>query len=387
MIKCDIPGTIQAIGTNTPSDRIPKRHIANYVGNMFKIVIEPNPGVEPAGPLPIFKTQRPCYLVDTRSLLGSASVVKKPLIMDSCPAPSASAPANMHERRLSGMTNAPHVPLDTPYGGSAPLAFGLVQQGAIAAPTCEALANFPPLVHKCLNGCRFEQGVRGNVSFEGKYYFQDGVGETCKLVNSEAYLTTGTLVEWTALGIDNHPFHMHVNPYQLVDADFSFYEGMGGEQGFSNVTGQMFRVGDFGDSMMVPVKHATLHQQMDTFATRMVVHCHLLLHEDFGMIGAYEIQGQEGAVFEEAKTLDPTCYRSASERIGCVGCSYTHKDELSAGAIVGIILGVIVLTFIVCYYFFCMKGMTKARAPGRAASRKADGLQVVGVHEVSSTAP
>merc|ERR1712216_140740 len=72
-----------------------------------------------------------------------------------------------------------------------------------------------------------------NVTYNGKAYFQDQVGKPCHTVEPGA-LKTGTLVEWKAMGIQNHPFHFHVNPYQVADADYSH---VGDEADFAKATG------------------------------------------------------------------------------------------------------------------------------------------------------
>mmetsp|Transcript_109165 Transcript_109165/g.308630 ORF Transcript_109165/g.308630 Transcript_109165/m.308630 type:complete len:121 (+) Transcript_109165:2-364(+) len=43
----------------------------------------------------------------------------------------------------------------------------------------------------------------------------------------------------------------------------------------------------------------------------MVVHCHILQHEDEGMMGFFAIGGAEGTIYPQAETLDPSCYRAA----------------------------------------------------------------------------
>jgi hypothetical protein len=45
----------------------------------------------------------------------------------------------------------------------------------------------------------------------------------------------------------------------------------------------------------------------DKFTGESVVHCHILLHEDLGMMGAMHIHGEEGTVWPDAKKYEPTC--------------------------------------------------------------------------------
>jgi len=50
--------------------------------------------------------------------------------------------------------------------------------------------------------------------------------------------------------------------------------------------------------------------QIDNYTGRMVVHCHLLSHEDEGMMAFINLTGTAGSIYQEAEQLDPTCYRS-----------------------------------------------------------------------------
>ena len=45
----------------------------------------------------------------------------------------------------------------------------------------------------------------------------------------------------------------------------------------------------------------TFRFQSDQFTGHMVQHCHLLFHEDFGMMTQYDITGKEGAIWEYAR--------------------------------------------------------------------------------------
>jgi hypothetical protein len=39
----------------------------------------------------------------------------------------------------------------------------------------------------------------------------------------------------------------------------------------------------------------------------MVFHCHFLHHEDIGMMGQYNLIGEEGTLWPGARIVDPTC--------------------------------------------------------------------------------
>ena len=53
--------------------------------------------------------------------------------------------------------------------------------------------------------------------------------------------------------------------------------------------------------------NVTFRFQADQFTGHMVQHCHLLFHEDWGMMTQYDITGKEGATWDYAKVLDPQC--------------------------------------------------------------------------------
>ncbi|CAK0881602.1 unnamed protein product [Prorocentrum cordatum] len=115
-----------------------------------------------------------------------------------------------------------------------------------------------------------------------------------------ASFTTGSVYEIQATGVGGHPMHWHVNSFQI--------QSMGGAASLGN---GYFQAGDWHDTLYLEaLGGGTLVARMNTdrFTGKMVVHCHILSHEDSGMMGYISLTGTEGAVFEEAKTLDPTCY-------------------------------------------------------------------------------
>ena len=52
----------------------------------------------------------------------------------------------------------------------------------------------------------------------------------------------------------------------------------------------------------------TVRYVTDKFTGKYVTHCHKLEHEENGMSGFLRISGEEGAVWEAAQMVDPTCY-------------------------------------------------------------------------------
>jgi FtsP/CotA-like multicopper oxidase with cupredoxin domain len=119
-------------------------------------------------------------------------------------------------------------------------------------------------------------------------------------VDSSTYLETftpGSLVELAVSGIHMHPYHQHVNHFQItsITADDPIY----------------FQVGDWMDTISDASDSMTMRFYTDKFAGEMVVHCHLLSHEDKGMMGLWEISGSDGVEYDTS-LLDSTCYTETS---------------------------------------------------------------------------
>eukprot|EP00933_Yihiella_yeosuensis_P019515 TRINITY_DN15802_c0_g1_i1.p1 TRINITY_DN15802_c0_g1~~TRINITY_DN15802_c0_g1_i1.p1 ORF type:complete len:504 (-),score=55.98 TRINITY_DN15802_c0_g1_i1:299-1810(-) len=121
--------------------------------------------------------------------------------------------------------------------------------------------------------------------------------------------TVGTVIEFkVGNGIAYHPLHLHVNPYQIV-GDADCFEDC------------YFRKGDWQDTVQL---HSEMPEgtsfvarmQLDNFIGRMVVHCHILPHEDEGMMAWIDIQGEPGSEWAGAERIDSSCYRTYFEESG-----------------------------------------------------------------------
>ncbi len=134
----------------------------------------------------------------------------------------------------------------------------------------------------------------------------------------QATYRVGTVNELRLKHTHTHPTHMHINHFQLVDApDVSF--------------GGYIQQGDWFDSLALPWADGEdgMHQcfgeqverhlggcarvrfQANGFTGTQVIHCHILEHEDKGMMALTEIVGTEGTTFANASLIDPTCYADA----------------------------------------------------------------------------
>src|SRR5262249_42773891 len=94
----------------------------------------------------------------------------------------------------------------------------------------------------------------------------------------------GTAEQWIISATnDKHPFHIHVNPFTVVEKDES-----------GKVTSRwkdpVLINGDVADS------RTRVWTRFDDFAGRTVLHCHNLEHEDRGMMMAVRIVGKASKV-------------------------------------------------------------------------------------------
>ncbi len=90
----------------------------------------------------------------------------------------------------------------------------------------------------------------------------------------------GAVQEWTVgiagdsnVAAGNHPFHVHVNPFQVVDL---------GEGGLTELFG--VRVGEYRDTVPLwPSSTWTVRFTPADFTGRALIHCHMIPHVDLGM--------------------------------------------------------------------------------------------------------
>lgn len=98
-------------------------------------------------------------------------------------------------------------------------------------------------------------------------------------------VATGNAYEWSLDGGNGHPFHLHVNPYQITELSATDSTGW-------------FQVGDWHDVVYTgnhDVEVNTVRFSADRFTGDMVVHCHFLEHEDGGCMGFVTIDGTSDA--------------------------------------------------------------------------------------------
>eukprot|EP00485_Elphidium_margaritaceum_P002086 CAMPEP_0202701644 /NCGR_PEP_ID=MMETSP1385-20130828/14712_1 /ASSEMBLY_ACC=CAM_ASM_000861 /TAXON_ID=933848 /ORGANISM="Elphidium margaritaceum" /LENGTH=591 /DNA_ID=CAMNT_0049359107 /DNA_START=42 /DNA_END=1817 /DNA_ORIENTATION=- len=120
-------------------------------------------------------------------------------------------------------------------------------------------------------------------SYSGTYNTQT-IGMSAKTIKGQKWsspdnflfeVDAGSVNEWTINGAGAHPFHVHINHFQIIS------NGLTGPSGWS-------QVGDWIDSLNTG---ATVRFRADRFGGTVVLHCHILEHEDGGAMAVYKING------------------------------------------------------------------------------------------------
>ncbi|MCY0386540.1 multicopper oxidase domain-containing protein [Robbsia sp. Bb-Pol-6] len=141
------------------------------------------------------------------------------------------------------------------------------------------------------------------------------------VINGESYdpnridytATLGTVDEWrvSASAAGGHIFHIHINPFEVVDilngAGTSIYDTTGACTAAEIATGDtqycsLYHV--FRDTMFIKAGYtAVLHTKYEDYTGEFVMHCHILDHEDQGMMQNIRIVSSKTAMWR--KLVDP----------------------------------------------------------------------------------
>ena len=117
----------------------------------------------------------------------------------------------------------------------------------------------------------------------------------------------GEAVGFDLANVDIHPFHIHINPFQLTE------DQVDGNTWLKD----WFKSGDWHDTLFIPYRNNVtgtgagasqrVLMQTDYFTGPTVVHCHRLMHEDQGMMITINFTGSEGTRFAPAYGNPETC--------------------------------------------------------------------------------
>jgi len=193
-------------------------------------------------PIDPFTSQLAHSTIVFEGVLAKLAVVGQPVVM----APPSKLPAR--PPYLPDLTKA-SVPQENKFS----LAFET--QGANFVPG-------PPFPVMHING----------VSFSTKDTF------VTTLILGEVYEWQVGIAQDSNVGAGNHPFHVHVNPYQVV----------GIANGLSSLLG--IKVGEYRDT--IPMWQSglyTIRFVPDSFTGRALIHCHMIPHIDLGMAAVANI--------------------------------------------------------------------------------------------------
>jgi len=117
------------------------------------------------------------------------------------------------------------------------------------------------------NRRRLTMSMTGGFKIDGKQFDHDRVDQVVEL---------GALEEWTIVNdsVLMHPFHIHVNPFQLTHID-----------------GQPVDEPSYRDTVSIRPRggSVTFRTVFADFTGRSLFHCHIVPHSDLGMMGMFEI--------------------------------------------------------------------------------------------------
>ena len=85
----------------------------------------------------------------------------------------------------------------------------------------------------------------------------------------------GDVEQWRLINTDEdeHPFHIHVNDFQVITVNGKPYDAHG-----------------LQDMVLIPGHgEVVIRIPFEDFVGKSVYHCHIMFHEDHGMMGAFEI--------------------------------------------------------------------------------------------------
>lgn len=112
--------------------------------------------------------------------------------------------------------------------------------------------------------------IPGPVPANDRVYTPGRQPRTLRLNRASEWVLTGTGVR--------HPFHIHVNPFQM-------------ERREPNAAGQLDRKRVWKDTVLLPIwgERIALRSRQTVHTGKFVLHCHILSHEDQGMMEDVEI--------------------------------------------------------------------------------------------------
>lgn len=107
---------------------------------------------------------------------------------------------------------------------------------------------------------------------EPQYYID---GKMVNMDQVDQIMTLGDTEEWRLVNTSGepHPFHIHINPFQVI-----------------SVNGKPVDMHGYVDTMGIPAYgEVVMRTRFKDFDGKFVIHCHILFHEDHGMMQVVEV--------------------------------------------------------------------------------------------------
>eukprot|EP00751_Fragilariopsis_kerguelensis_P029014 CAMPEP_0170922326 /NCGR_PEP_ID=MMETSP0735-20130129/10390_1 /TAXON_ID=186038 /ORGANISM="Fragilariopsis kerguelensis, Strain L26-C5" /LENGTH=828 /DNA_ID=CAMNT_0011321731 /DNA_START=128 /DNA_END=2614 /DNA_ORIENTATION=- len=123
------------------------------------------------------------------------------------------------------------------------------------------------------HGCRCPTRLSGRNRINGKTYEPHAVLHTIKL---------GEVIERNLGGVSFHPYHQHVYPFQVTKG---FDKNEWTNASLDSTRGGYFKNGDWHDVIKTGYqREITIKYHPQKVLGKMMIHCHILDHEDHGMM-------------------------------------------------------------------------------------------------------
>lgn len=189
----------------------------------------------------------------------------------------------------------------------------------LPAVTTEFAVAVGPVVHFFVNG---------------DYYHHDRIDHTA---------TLGTTEEWDvdSTFIASHVFHIHTNPFQIVDIlnaqRVSIFDSQGNCTADESATDQEYCSlhNVVRDTLFIkPGYQAILRTKYEDFTGEFVMHCHILDHEDRGMMQNVEIVSPTTAFLRQMATPVKLASSKAEQWFAqIVGAKSANAEEVFASSL------------------------------------------------------
>ena len=200
----------------------------------------------------------------------------------------------------------------------------------------------------------------------------ESFSEELEPLNKDIPIKMGDVVEFYSEGINEHPSHIHVNPVQIVETS----EPLGSsDKGY-------LAIGDWHDTVLLHVKWAKMRMFMADFPGDYVVHCHILMHEDIGMMGLIDVDDSTDSyahidAVKKSAGLPYTCWKGDNhpgQAYNITGSFITHKYRPSLRR--WVYSKALVVIRPTAYYAALLQGILLA-TPGGQAALSAGGLTLL----------